>query len=125
MNLKGVPTTIYNLDQAMESEIIYICEGWCDALSIEEVGYKAIALNSVSSVNLLIKKLQEYKNYQSKFYVIALDNGLEIIFINDSGNFLKKCEYKGQLKDLKLFNEGNRAVLIFRNVADFIKVGGI
>jgi len=57
--------------------------------------------------------------------VIALDNGLEIIFINDSGNFLKKCEYKGQLKDLKLFNEGNRAVLIFRNVADFIKVGGI
>ena len=60
MNLKGVSTTIYNLDQAMKSEIIYICEGWCDALSIEEVGYKAIALNSVSSVNLFIRKLQEY-----------------------------------------------------------------
>lgn len=57
--------------------------------------------------------------------VIALDNGLEVIFINDSGNFMKKCEYKGQLKDLKLFNEGDRAVLIFRDVADFIKVGGI
>ena len=57
--------------------------------------------------------------------VIALDDGLEIIFINDSGNFMKKCEYKGQLKDLKLFDEGNRAVLIFRDTADFIKVGGI
>ena len=57
--------------------------------------------------------------------VIAIDNGLEIIFINDSGNFMKKCEYKGQLKDLKLFDEGNRAVLIFRDTADFIKVGGI
>lgn len=57
--------------------------------------------------------------------VIAIDSGVEIIFINDSGNFMKKCEYKGQLKDLKLFNEGNRAILLFRDVADFIKVGGI
>lgn len=57
--------------------------------------------------------------------VIAIDSGVEIIFINASGNFMKKCEYKGQLKDLKLFSEGNRAVLLFRDVADFIKVGGI
>lgn len=57
--------------------------------------------------------------------IIALDNGVEVIFLNDSGSFMKKCEYKGQLKDLKLFNDGNRAVLIFRDFADFIKVGGI
>lgn len=57
--------------------------------------------------------------------IIALDNGVEVIFLNDSGGFMKKCEYKGQLKDLKLFNDGNRAVLIFRDFADFIKVGGI
>ena len=93
MNLKGVPTTIYNLDQAMKSEIIYICEGWCDALSIEESGYKAIALNSVSSVNLFIKKLQEYKNYQSKFYVIALDN-------DEAGNKARK-ELEAKLLELK------------------------
>ena len=93
MNLKGVPTTIYNLDQAMKSEIIYICEGWCDALSIEEVGYKAIALNSVSSVNLFIKKLQEYKNYQSKFYVIALDN--------DEAGCKARKELESKLLELK------------------------
>lgn len=93
MNLKGVPTTIYNLDQAMESEIIYICEGWCDALSIEESGYKAVALNSVSSVNLLIKKLQEYKNYQSKFYVIALDN--------DEAGCKARKELESKLLELK------------------------
>lgn len=57
--------------------------------------------------------------------VIAVDTGVEIIFLNTSGNFVKKCEYKGQLKDLKLFNDGDTAVLIFRDEADFIKVGGI
>lgn len=57
--------------------------------------------------------------------IIAIDTGAEIIFLNTSGNFVKKCEYKGQLKDLKLFNDGNTAVLIFRDEADFIKVGGI
>lgn len=57
--------------------------------------------------------------------IIAIDTGAEIIFLNTSGNFVKKCEYNGQLKDLVLFNEGDSAVLIFRDTADFIKVGGI
>lgn len=57
--------------------------------------------------------------------IIAVDTGSEILFINTLGNFVKKCEYKGQLKDLILFNEGDTAVLLFRDFADFIKVGGI
>lgn len=57
--------------------------------------------------------------------IIAIDTGTEVIFLNASGNFVKKCEYKGQLKDLILFNDGNTAVLLFRDVADFIKIGGI
>lgn len=77
INLKGVSTKIYNLEQAMKEKTIYITEGWCDALSIETFGLTetgAVALNSVASVNLFIKKIQEYKDYQTKFYVIALDN---------------------------------------------------
>lgn len=57
--------------------------------------------------------------------IIAIDTRNEIIFINTSGNFVKKCEYQGVLKDLKLMDEGNTAVLIFRNTAEFVKVGGI
>ena len=73
-NLTGVPTTIYNFDGAMKNDLIFICEGWCDALSIENETYNAIALNSVTGVSKFINMIQEVKDYQSKTYVIALDN---------------------------------------------------
>ena len=73
-NLTGVPTTIYNFDGAMKNDLIFICEGWCDALSIENETYNAIALNSVTGVSKFINMIQEVKDYQSKSYVIALDN---------------------------------------------------
>lgn len=56
---------------------------------------------------------------------IAVDTGNKIIFLNSSGNFLKKCEYNGQLKDINLFDNGKTAVLLFRDTAEFIKIGGI
>lgn len=74
MNLKNVPTTIYNFDEAMKEDLIFICEGWCDALSIENEGYKSVALNSVSGINKFINMVQEVEDYQNKTYVIALDN---------------------------------------------------
>lgn len=74
MNLKNVPTTIYNFDEAMKNELVFVCEGWCDALSLENEGYKSVALNSVTSVSKFINMIQEVKDYQSKTYVIALDN---------------------------------------------------
>ena len=93
MNLKSVPTTIYNLDNAIKDNYIFITEGWCDALSIENLGYSAIALNSVSSVNLFLKQLKEYKDYQSKYYIIALDN--------DVAGAKARGELEKQLIDLK------------------------
>ena len=74
MNLKNVPTTIYNFDEAMKNDLIFICEGWCDALSIENETYNAIALNSVTGISKFINMVQEVEDYQSKTYVIALDN---------------------------------------------------
>ena len=73
-NLTGVPTTIYNFDEAMKNDYVFIAEGWCDALSLETLGYTSIALNSVSGVNSFIRKIQDVKDYQSKYYIIALDN---------------------------------------------------
>jgi len=56
---------------------------------------------------------------------IAINTGNKIVFINTSGNFLKKSEYNGQLKDFNLFDNGKTAVLLFRDSAEFLKVGGI
>lgn len=72
-NLTGVPTTIYNFDEAMKNDYVFITEGWCDALSLETLGYSSVALNSVSGVNSFIRKIQNVKDYQSKYYIIALD----------------------------------------------------
>lgn len=74
MNLKNVPTTIYNFNGAMKEDLVFICEGWCDALSLENEGYKSVALNSVTGVDKFIDMIQEVEDYQSKTYVIALDN---------------------------------------------------
>lgn len=73
-NLTGVPTTIYNFDEVMKNDLIFICEGWCDTLSLENEGYKSVALNSVAGVDKFIDMIQEVEDYQSKTYVIALDN---------------------------------------------------
>lgn len=73
-NLTGVSTTIYNFDEVMKNDLIFICEGWCDTLSLENEGYKSVALNSVTGVDKFIDMIQEVEDYQSKTYVIALDN---------------------------------------------------
>lgn len=93
MNLKNVSTTLYNLNQAMTDDYIFITEGWCDALSIENLGYSAIALNSVSGVNSFIKKIQDIKDYQSKYYIIALDN--------DKSGKEARADLENKLIDLK------------------------
>lgn len=58
----------------MKNDLVFICEGWCDALSIENETYNAIALNSVTGISKFINMVQEVEDYQSKTYVIALDN---------------------------------------------------
>lgn len=74
MNLRNVPTTLFNFDEAMKDNVIFITEGWGDALSLQELGSSSLAINSVSNVNKFIKDIQKIKDYQGKYYVIALDN---------------------------------------------------
>lgn len=116
MNLKSVPTTIFNLNQAMKDDYIFITEGWCDALSIETLGFSAIALNSVTGVNSFIRKIQDIKDYQSKYYIVALDK--------DTSGAKARAELEQKLIDLKckvkhLYPEGEGV----KDVNDMLLVG--
>lgn len=74
MNLRGIPSQIFNFEGALKSNIIFIAEGWCDALSIETPGYNSLALNGVSNINLFINKLKNIKDYHYKYCIIAFDS---------------------------------------------------
>ena len=52
---------------------VFVTEGTIDALSIETLGYDAIALNSASNASLLIKEIQlnEEKARQQQFILLA------------------------------------------------------
>lgn len=93
MNLRNVPTNIFNFDGAMEGDIVFITEGWGDALSLQELGSSSIALNSVANVNKFIKDIQKIKDYQGKYYVIALDN--------DTAGVDARNKLEEELKNLK------------------------
>ncbi len=55
-----------------ENAPVFICEGWADALSIEEAGGYAIALNGVSNANKLLTYLNSKPNISA--LLVATDN---------------------------------------------------
>lgn len=64
---------MFNGDYLKESnQILFLTEGIIDALSIEEMGYKAIALNGVGRVKALIEEIK--KQGKNNHYVSAMDN---------------------------------------------------
>ena len=74
-NLKDAEAQILNthyLQEATEDDVVFIVEGAFDALSIEEVGGKAIALNGVSNDRKFINYCKEYKPKAT--LVLSLDN---------------------------------------------------
>lgn len=79
-NLKGVDMILLNqryIENGIDDKFIYICEGWADALSLEEIGRKAISLNSTSNISkfteLLLKNVNNIKN---KIFIIAFDKDI-------------------------------------------------
>ena len=53
---------------------------------------------------------------------IALNLGNEVIFVNTNGNLIKRYNLGGQLKDIKLYDNGNMAALVFKNKIELIKI---
>lgn len=77
-NLKGLDMILFNqryIENGVNDKFIYICEGWADALSLEELGRKAIALNGLNNSKKLIKLIMNNKeNVKDKIFIIAFDN---------------------------------------------------
>ena len=80
MNPKGSSPIPLNLkylnEEFFKPEYIFICEGWADALSFEEVGYKSIALNSTSNYKILSKYIDKILNtdlIKNKIFIICGD----------------------------------------------------
>lgn len=74
-NLKDAEAQLLNthyLQEATEEDVIFIVEGAIDALSIEEVGGKAIALNSTSNERKFVAFCKEHKPQAT--LVLSLDN---------------------------------------------------
>ena len=70
----GVPSELFNVE-ALYAKVdtpVFIVESAVDALSFSEIGYDAVATNSVGGSNLLVRKLRE-KRTERKI-IIAFDN---------------------------------------------------
>lgn len=73
-NLKGSKTDLFNgvyLKQEND-EPIFIVEGVFDALSLEEIGCKAISLNSTSNYRKVVEQIKEEN--RNPYLVLFLDN---------------------------------------------------
>lgn len=78
-NVKGGLSALFNENVLFNQQNIpvFIVESAIDALSIIQVGSHAVALNSTSNVNLLMKKLENMDNLPP--FILCLDN-------DDAGN---------------------------------------
>jgi replicative DNA helicase len=76
-NLLDIPVPIFNEEYITRSgsEIIFITESAIDAISIEQAGGKAIALNSATNDNKLISLIEQHKPKHK--FIISLDNDKE------------------------------------------------
>ena len=85
----------YLEDPALTNRKIFITEGVFDALSFEEIGYQAIALNSVNMSNKFSEAIDNnVHKLKDKLFVLALDN--------DQSGRQKTEELKKKLDNLKL-----------------------
>lgn len=126
----------FNIDYikqpAKENEVIYICEGIFDALSLEQAGVKAIATNSVEQYkNLFINKIKDNIQTASKYtYILSLDN--DTAGIKTTNKIIKeladlKIQYKllaipKQYKDVNEWyiasDKGEFSMAIKQNITD-------
>lgn len=74
LNLKGVPVDVFNKKYLTkeQKEPIFVVESAIDALSIEQMGARAISLNSSTNTRKLIELIDQYPAKNS--FIIALDN---------------------------------------------------
>ena len=122
--LMGHPSKLFNEEyMSLENEVIFICEGIFDSLSLEELGYKSISLGGVVNQNKFINLLDK-KN----IFVLAFDNDEAGRSATES--FSEKLQSKNQLsvvfeydekyKDINEYLIADRKGLK-RKVSEFLK----
>lgn len=123
-NMKGLDIRVFNdryLKAPIQDNILFVCEGWADALSIEEAHYKGIALNSTQNANRFIDIVKNNIDIlQNKTFVIALDNdiagGKAITVIEEGLNSLRIATERFKLpktyKDINEFLQADRGEFI-------------
>lgn len=70
----GGPVGIFNLAAVYKNPVIFVVEGFFDALSILEVGAAAVALNSTTAVKRLLAILAENPAPAAVKFICCLDN---------------------------------------------------
>lgn len=81
---------IFNEQALLTNGPIFITEGEFDALSLESLGYKAVALGGVNNVKLLCDKLSSNtQNLDKRILYISLDN--DKAGIEASNNLINAC----------------------------------
>lgn len=100
-----------------ENKYIFVVEGQIDALSIEEVGYDAVALGGVNEVTKLVDLLHERQC--KKTLIIALDN--DAAGKRATGKFLQEiadkevnCKYMIDSRFYKNFKDANEYLVADR-----------
>lgn len=66
------PAQLYNLQACSGTDSVFIVEGEIDALSIEEMGYRALALGSTANVRKFLTYIQN--EMPQNTFILALDN---------------------------------------------------
>lgn len=75
-NPKGVANHFFNMDYLDEPQDtpVIITEGIMDALSLEQAGYKAIAINSTQNATKLLEAMRGKKGTVNTIFLTAFDN---------------------------------------------------
>lgn len=98
LNSAGEQTPLnidYIKQKPTEDKCIFICEGWADALSIEDVGRKAIALHSTSNTGKLIDQIKDNYQTASKYvYMLCYDN--------DEAGFKANMKLAQELQEMQI-----------------------
>ena len=124
LNLKGVSAEIFNLDYIKtpikqdpdkRERFIFITEGIFDGLSLEELDYKAISLNSVVMAGPFLKAVEEHiETAKDYIYILAGDN--------DQAGQGMNSKIKERLQALKLPVKVFKIPEEYKDINDYLQV---
>lgn len=53
---------------------------------------------------------------------ICVDIGNEVLFLNTNGKLLKRCRVEGQVRDMKIYDNGSKVGIVFKDRIEIVKL---